>query len=172
MKKKKLNLEKDLFGNKEYDKNEPIEINENVTLYYSKKITNRKVDKIIKELMDTVNYANEKGYRFPASNLDVGNYLKYLIFKYFTNMEEAVNTTDYYINTETFAKAYSKGWIIKVLEHLPKSEMQKVEDTLTSFLVTMNELESLPEEEQEKFVEELNKLKDKMEIYNGEYKPS
>lgn len=126
--KKKLNLDLLMNDDKVFEKNQALKIDDKVTLYYSQSIGHDKIDELLMELAETLKYAEENKTDYPSNTLHVIEYLQYLSFKYFTNLEEALNSKDYETNIVAFRNAYKKGWMQKVLEELDLNEYGKVFD--------------------------------------------
>lgn len=159
MAKKKFNLENDLFGNKKYEKKFTLELDHETSIRYAKKIDKKKTLKLLEELVNVMEYVHKKGYEFPVTDLHISNYLKYLTAKYFTELEEAVNTTDYYKNMEVFSKTNDEGIITKILSVLPLDEIERVENEFENIIIGLNKLNDMDEYEREKVVKEVMKMK-------------
>src|SRR5690606_8768960 len=93
--KKKLNLDLLMNDDKIFEKNQECKVDEKVTFYYSQTIGHDKIDELLTELAETMKFAEENNTEYPSNMLHVIEYLQYLSFKYFTNLEEALNSKDY-----------------------------------------------------------------------------
>ena len=133
-KKKKLNINELLKDDKAYKKEKPIKINDKVTLYYAEKFGHEKIDELLTELADTYKFTLDTDGVESMDDASMLMYLNFLIVKYFTNLQEAMDGLDYYQNIEASVKAYDKGWINIVIDTMDVIELSKVYDKFYDFV--------------------------------------
>ena len=151
-KKKKLNINELLKEDKLFEKETPIQINDKVTLYYAQKFGFDKIDILLMDLMETIKFAQENGHDFPSTDEHVIQYLDFLIFKHFTNIQEALEGADYYMNIATYTEAYKKGWMLKVMNDFDYEEVGKVYEKFNLVVQNGEKFNRLQEKEKQKLL--------------------
>lgn len=147
---------------KQYVKNQKCPVDNKTTLLYSQAIGHDKIDELLTELAETLKYAEENKIDYPSNTLHVIEYLQYLCFKYFTNLEEALDSKDYETNIVAFRNAYKKGWMQKVLNELDVNEYGKVFDRFYETIENTAKIANLQEKSKQEL---LNTIQNK-EVLN------
>ena len=162
--KKKLNIDDLMKDDKAYQKEAPIKIDNKVTLYYCKKFGQTKIDEVLTELADTVNFTLENNDVEDMDDASVLMYLNFLIVKHFTNLQEAMVGLDYYQNIEASVKAYDKGWVNIVIDAMDVLEVSKVYDKFYELVQSADQIRKMSDKAQQELIETVqsNLLKKKL----------
>lgn len=150
--KKKLNITDLMKDEKAYQKEKPIKINDKVTLYYAEKFGQTKIDELLTELLETVNFTSTTEGVEEMDNVSILMYLNFLIVKHFTNLQEAMEGLDFYQNIEASVKAYDKGWVNIVIETMDVVELSKVYDKFYDLVRSGDKFIKMTNDAQEELV--------------------